>query len=44
MEFGGVLSGEHGIGLEKRRFFTRTLEPAVIELTKGIKNVVDPQI
>jgi glycolate oxidase len=42
LEFGGVLSGEHGIGLEKRRFFTRTLEPAVVGLMKGIKDVVDP--
>ena len=42
VEFGGVLSGEHGIGLEKAKFLRRDLEPAVIDLMKGIKGLVDP--
>jgi glycolate oxidase len=42
VEFGGVLSGEHGIGLEKAKFLRRVMEPAVIELMKGIKGLVDP--
>ena len=42
VEFGGVLSGEHGIGLEKAKFLRRTMEPAVIDLMKGIKGLVDP--
>jgi len=39
---GGVLSGEHGIGLEKRRFLKKALDPAAIEIMKQIKNVLDP--
>ena len=42
VEFGGVLSGEHGIGLEKAKFLRRVMEPAVIDLMKGIKALVDP--
>src|SRR5271157_5555522 len=42
VEFGGVLSGEHGIGLEKAKFMRRVMEPAVIDLMKGIKRLVDP--
>ena len=42
VEFGGVLSGEHGIGLEKAKFLRRVMEPAVIDLMKGIKGLVDP--
>jgi glycolate oxidase len=42
IDLGGVLSGEHGIGLEKRKFIGRALEPVVIDLMKGIKALVDP--
>ncbi len=42
VEFGGVLSGEHGIGLEKAKFMRRVMEPAAIDLMKGIKKLVDP--
>jgi glycolate oxidase len=42
LELGGVLSGEHGIGLEKKAFFTHTQDPNVVELMKGIKGLVDP--
>jgi len=38
----GVLSGEHGIGLEKQKFFRRVIDPNVINLMKGIKKLVDP--
>ncbi len=30
VEFGGVLSGEHGIGLEKQKFFKRATGTAVV--------------
>jgi glycolate oxidase len=43
IELGGVVSGEHGIGLEKKRFFMRTVSPKVLEIMKGIKRIVDPQ-
>ncbi len=39
---GGVLSGEHGIGLEKRRFFNRAINPVALEVMKAIKKTLDP--
>jgi len=42
VDLGGVLSGEHGIGLEKQRFLKRQLEPAVIDMMKKIKALFDP--
>ena len=42
MEFGGVISGEHGIGLEKKRFLKMAMQPEAIELLKQIKKVFDP--
>lgn len=41
-EFDGVLSGEHGIGLEKKRFMRRVQDPIFIEIIKQIKKVFDP--
>jgi glycolate oxidase len=38
----GVLSGEHGIGLEKQKFFNKVTDPVVINMMKGIKNLFDP--
>ncbi len=40
---GGVLSGEHGIGLEKQRFLKKAMDPAAIEIMKQIKDVLDPK-
>jgi glycolate oxidase len=42
LTFGGVLSGEHGIGIEKKRFLKKAMDPVAIELMKGIKNLLDP--
>ena len=42
IEFGGVLSGEHGIGLEKQKFMRRTQDPIFIDLMQKIKNIFDP--
>jgi glycolate oxidase len=42
VELGGVLSGEHGIGLEKQKFLKRQLEPVVIDMMKKIKALLDP--
>ena len=39
---GGVISGEHGIGLVKKRYLAESLSPEQIELMKGIKRVFDP--
>jgi glycolate oxidase len=43
MSVGGVLSGEHGIGLEKQRFLKRAMDPVAIELMKKIKDILDPK-
>lgn len=42
VEFGGVLSGEHGIGLEKQKFMRRTQDPIFIDLMRRIKHIFDP--
>jgi len=43
VEFGGVLSGEHGIGLEKQKFMRRTQDPIFLDLMRRIKEVFDPK-
>jgi glycolate oxidase len=42
MDLGGVLSGEHGIGLEKQRFLKRAMDPVAIDLMRKIKAILDP--
>jgi glycolate oxidase len=42
LTLGGVLSGEHGIGLEKQRFLKKAMDPLAIEIMKKIKDVLDP--
>lgn len=43
LELKGVISGEHGIGLEKRRYLKKAMDPEAIELLKRIKTVFDPR-
>ncbi len=38
----GCLSGEHGIGIEKRDFIAREVNPATLVIMRGIKQVFDP--
>ncbi len=38
----GTLSGEHGIGLTKRDFLGKALDPAALELMRRIKSQFDP--
>ena len=42
LSLGGVLSGEHGIGLEKQKFFNRAVDPMALDLMKKIKSFLDP--
>jgi glycolate oxidase len=42
LEMGGAISGEHGIGLEKKRFLKQAMSPEAIDLLRGIKKVFDP--
>lgn len=43
LSLGGVLSGEHGIGLAKNRFLHQQLDRTVINLQREIKRVFDPR-
>lgn len=43
LAMGGTLSGEHGIGIAKKRFLGMELDPATIAVMRGIKQVFDPQ-
>jgi glycolate oxidase len=40
---GGVISGEHGIGLVKKPYLSLVLDERQIELMRGIKRVFDPR-
>jgi glycolate oxidase len=39
---GGTLSGEHGIGIAKKRFMAMEFSESAIEIMRGIKKVFDP--
>ena len=43
VEMGGAISGEHGIGLEKRKFLKKIMPKEELELLKAIKKVFDPK-
>lgn len=43
LELGGTLTGEHGVGVLKRRFLGDELGPRQYELQQAIKRVFDPQ-
>jgi glycolate oxidase len=42
MALGGAISGEHGVGRAKRKYFLELEDPVKIELMRGIKKVFDP--
>ncbi|HQU14914.1 MAG: FAD-binding oxidoreductase [Chromatiales bacterium 21-64-14] len=42
LELGGTLSGEHGVGLEKRDYIAREIDPATLDLMRRIKSQFDP--
>ena len=43
LKLNGTLSGEHGVGLEKRDFVDREIDPVSYELMKKIKQQFDPK-
>lgn len=42
-EFGGLTSGEHGIGLTKRKYFLKYTDPVTLQLMNGVKKAFDPE-
>ena len=42
MELGGAISGEHGIGTEKKPYYTELEQPPKLELMRRIKAAFDP--
>jgi D-lactate dehydrogenase (quinone) len=43
LALGGTLSGEHGIGREKRDYINRAIDPVTLELMRRIKSQFDPK-
>ena len=43
LDLGGTLSGEHGIGLAKRRAFLELSDPYQIEAVRRLKRALDPE-
>lgn len=39
---GGVLSGEHGVGFEKKAYLAKAMDPVSLRLMRGIKDAFDP--
>lgn len=42
LRLGGMLSGEHGIGLAKRAFMTQAFNPETLSMMRSIKTLFDP--
>lgn len=43
LALGGTLSGEHGIGREKRDYINRAIDPVTLDLMRRIKSQFDPK-
>jgi glycolate oxidase len=39
----GQVSGEHGIGFAKKSYLFESLDPATVEIMRGIKKAFDPK-
>ena len=44
LRMGGTLSGEHGIGLKRKKYLKHFLDPGQIELIRRIKKAFDPNL
>ena len=42
MDLGGAISGEHGLGTEKRKYFVELEDPVKLDLMRRIKQAFDP--
>lgn len=43
LALGGTLSGEHGVGIEKRRFVAWEIDPATLHQMRALKVLFDPR-
>jgi glycolate oxidase len=43
MGLGGAITGEHGVGLAKRRWFAEAVGPGGLEIHRRLKTALDPQ-
>ncbi|HTT59019.1 MAG TPA: FAD-linked oxidase C-terminal domain-containing protein [Acidimicrobiales bacterium] len=43
VDLGGAVSGEHGLGLDKRDAYLALTDPALVDLQRRIKTAFDPQ-
>ena len=43
IDLGGTISGEHGIGLEKKNYLPRVVEKGTLDYMRTIKKVFDPK-
>jgi D-lactate dehydrogenase len=43
LKLNGTLSGEHGIGVEKRDYINRAIDPVTLDLMRRIKRQFDPK-
>ncbi len=44
VELGGTITGEHGVGIAKKRFLSLELSPAVIDCQRNLKVFFDPEV
>jgi len=42
LRLGGVVTGEHGVGIEKLEAMTRQVDPVTMTLLQGVKTALDP--
>lgn len=43
LDLGGTLTGEHGVGLLKRDFLERYMDPAAVEMMRRFRSSLDPR-
>jgi glycolate oxidase len=41
-KLGGKISGEHGIGVKRKKYMLENMDPVELSLMKGIKKAWDP--
>ena len=42
VQFGGTITGEHGVGLAKKKILEQVTNPPALEMMRSLKQVIDP--